>query len=419
MDLNCFSCRGPLCELCTGVNCIGCKGPKCTTCHGKDCSACSKPKCKTCTGNNCAPAGSTCDSLQCPIAGGDTPDPQEDEVQEQETGDICIPINLPGDPDPDSGSPANPNSPENPPGSGSGGGGPGSRPVPIQSPDTSQNKVTCYDSGQAASRANMVFAAQQFCLQYSGFRFKSHDSNALEVNFGWDEQHKAGLNILVFLEVQANCEWSLEQDECNKQLVQIIDGCDQDTTADKQGGVLLNNCIAWRIDPEFNKNISPPPPSSSLPSSPSSPPGSSQPNPQTGPGLLKPSVPDTKAKHRPKFDIFAYSQAIPSKSWVQQYGQQAVAYYEDYTTCSVAFGWTASAVVRDATMPDSINGITGVFSDTCRYQAQDVSYNAAAEGDVVGRLACNSYLPATCRKGKKVSTCGTRSYLLKVTCTWD
>jgi hypothetical protein len=61
------------------------------------------------------------------------------------------------------------------------------------------------------------------------------------------------------MEVIANCKETLSRDDCDQELLQIIDGCDQNTIQGKKGSVLTNNCIAWRIDPEQDSDVKPPP----------------------------------------------------------------------------------------------------------------------------------------------------------------
>lgn len=401
ISLDCFNCRGPLCEICIGANCMGCKGPKCTTCRGKDCSACKKPKCRACVGRSCTPGGSTtCDSLQCPIGGGDDPSEKEDEEQENPDHNVCIPVSLPDDPNPDTGSPG-------------GGNGGNNRPPPVQSPDTAQNKNICYDGGQAASRNNMVTAAEQFCMQYDGFTFNSNDFLATEVSFGWDEQHSAGLNVLVRLEAKSNCKWTLNKSDCNKQLLQIIDGCDQDTTADKQGGVLENNCLAWRIDPEQNKDIAPPPPPPKP--SPTEQP-TQKPDPPSQPIPSKKPSPEVKQGNHPRYDIFTTDLGSSFDSFIR-FGRMGVASYDKYRVCLVSGGWRERGVPT-MDMPKEIKGITGVFGDTCDYK-ETSNIKKAKEGDTVGKLTCAKWDDAVCKKDSSDYACGSSVLLSAVRCFWD
>lgn len=237
VGLDCFSCKGPLCEICNGDSCLGCKGSQCSTCKGEHCASCTKGNC--CIGSKCT--SGTCSDLQCLI--GSETDPTEKEVEENEDPEhnICEPFELPDDP-------SNP------------GGG---------------------DS--------------------DNLQVNSHDFQAMVMNFGWQESHKARLNILIRIEAKANCRWNMNKDECNKQLLQIVDGCDQEGTNDKQGGILENNCLIWRVDPEFNSNSEPPPPPQ-------------EPEPEPQPEIPERKVPETKNGHTPKYDIFTFDLAIRDPS---------------------------------------------------------------------------------------------------------
>ena len=420
--LNCLSCKGPLCNLCTGANCSGCKGPECTTCKGEDCVSCKRGKC----------GSTTCTDLQCQP--GTQPDDLDEEEDEDNDEDGKCQWNGGGDSDDgggDGGSGGSGGSGGTVPGSGntqvpasstrkvsgimpsetSGGGGGGSTTTkpsatPIQTPDFSNpstNTNACYDNGQMATREHILQAADIFCKTYDGVVF-ANSFQAAVVGFGWQEVHKSGLNILIRLEAKYNCRWQMNADECVKQFTALVDGCDQEGIIDKQGGVRQNNCLLWQIDPEQNNDVEPPP----------------APEPEPEPEPPRPSVPETKEDRKPKFDLYASSTTRPNgiSSWNARYGQQGVAYYEDYSTCSVAFGWENGNVIRDASMPNSIKGITKVFSDTCDY-VSSINHKDAKDGDRVGELKCSKYASATCRRADKVATCGLTNYLLRVTCTWD
>ena len=95
----------------------------------------------------------------------------------------------------------------------------------------------------------MIEAAESFCQEYDGTAFYNSFQAAI-VGFSWEEAHESGLNIFIRLEAKYNCRWVMNKDECNKQLLHIIDDCDTDTVMDKQGGVRENNCLVWQIDPE-------------------------------------------------------------------------------------------------------------------------------------------------------------------------
>lgn len=264
-----------------------------------------------------------------------------------------------------------------------------------------QNDLTCYDSGQAASRDNMVFGAKEFCTQYNEFLYKSNDFQALELNFGWDEQHKAGLNMLVRLELKSNCQWRVDEGECNKQLLRIIDGCDQNTIADKQGGVLENNCLAWRIDPEYNQDIAPP-----------APPPKPEPTPKPEP---EPSKPPVHNGYHPYYDILTYDLGA-SAGTVGRFGRLGLASYEDVDVCRSATAWEDD----DASTPkmfDEMKGITGVFGDTCDYKSVK-DYADAESGSVVGKLECAKWVDADCYKSTHIERCVFTAMFTRVICRW-
>ncbi|KAH7068559.1 hypothetical protein FB567DRAFT_251588 [Paraphoma chrysanthemicola] len=417
IGLDCVSCKGPLCNICIGANCSGCKGPKCATCKGKDCVSCTKGKC----------GSPTCTDLQCQP--GTDPDPDEEEEEEEDDGKCYWRRDTMDNPwgwDNDDGGggriPGNGGGSTTQPGGGSPtapGGGGGSTPKPstpvIQKPDfsnPSSNTNKCYDNGQMATREHMVQAAESFCKTYDGVTFGSNSYQAALVGFGWQEVHKSGLNILVRLEAKNNCEWLMTKDECNKQFVALIDGCDQEGIIDKQGGVRENNCLMWRIDPEQNPDVQAPAP----------PP---QPKPSDPPAPEQPKTPEIKEGNRPKFDIYTWSLYMGSGgpgagSWL--FGRQAISYYGEYKVCLASYGWSEDDTVTTTDMPDDIKGITKVFGKTCDYSngglAERIDYDKAKVGDVVGYLNCEGWATSKCYKEDLDFTCFGTGMFLRATCYW-
>jgi hypothetical protein len=72
----------------------------------------------------------------------------------------------------------------------------------------------------------MLLAADGFCKTHNGITFGSSSFQPDLDNFGWQEVHKSGLNMLVRLQAKNNCRWTLAKDECNKQFTALVDGCD-------------------------------------------------------------------------------------------------------------------------------------------------------------------------------------------------
>jgi hypothetical protein len=247
----------------------------------------------------------------------------------------------------------------------------------------------------------MLEAADLFCKTYDGVTFASNIFQSVTVEFGWQEVHKSGLNILVRLETKSNCQWNVNKAECNKQFVNLVDGCDQEGIIDKQGGVRENDCLIWRIDLEQNSDDEPPKPK------PSSPPPA-------------PKQPEIKDGIKPAFDLYTTSFGISGgnlpTTWV--FGQQAISYYGRYKTCNAAYGWSDGGGVSGTNMPGEITGITKVFGKTCDYKNNGVDYGKASDGDQVGWLKCGGWDDAKCFKESTKYFYDNVGVYQQITCMW-
>ncbi|KAF1832755.1 hypothetical protein BDW02DRAFT_411967 [Decorospora gaudefroyi] len=278
--------------------------------------------------------------------------------------------------------------------------------VPTQAPDFSDpntNVNKCDDSGQMATREHMLEAAASFCKTYDGVTFGSNSFQAALVGFGWQEVQNSGYNILVRLEAKDNCRWTMNQDECNKQFIDLVDGCDQEGIIDKQGGVRENNCLIWRIDPEQSDD---PEPSKPTPSPP--PPAPKQPENKDG-------------DITPRFDLLtsSFSTWNPVGTATWHFGQQAKSYYDEYDVCDSDYGWDDDGGVTSTKMPGEIKGITEVFGKTCDYDNNGADYEDANGGDQVGWLKCDGWDDAKCFKTTESFTClGGLTMFWRITCAW-
>ncbi|KAK8071957.1 (Trans)glycosidase [Apiospora saccharicola] len=53
------------------------------------------------------------------------------------------------------------------------------------------------------------------------------------------------------VELGGECEWRFDMAECRRYLLAPVDGCDCGGAGSKQGGIVRNNCITWRLDPNY------------------------------------------------------------------------------------------------------------------------------------------------------------------------
>jgi hypothetical protein len=57
------------------------------------------------------------------------------------------------------------------------------------------------------------------------------------------------VSILNSIEVKPGCEWQFDMDECVRSMKVTVDSCNCKGTNYKQGGVMENNCLKWRMNP--------------------------------------------------------------------------------------------------------------------------------------------------------------------------
>jgi hypothetical protein len=134
-------------------------------------------------------------------------------------------------------------------GGGGGGSGGGTPTDPYKHPDPQNNALDCYNSGQKETNAKMAAAADSFC-SYNLAPIASTSSVFGPGFTQFAKKNPPGSNrIDLSVEVYSGCSWTFDMDQCKKYLRGPIDGCNCDGKDGKQGGVVKNSCIGWRIDP--------------------------------------------------------------------------------------------------------------------------------------------------------------------------
>lgn len=132
-------------------------------------------------------------------------------------------------------------------------------PSPTLKPDTKGNTLDCYNHGYSLGRDSLIEVAGRFCdevyLLYEylpGFFYEStlepeFTLFAVEVVMSIEVKKTTGPNGI-------QCGWLADKAECVRYLTAVVDGCDCDSTGGKHGGLIENNCLKWRIDPNIEKD---------------------------------------------------------------------------------------------------------------------------------------------------------------------
>lgn len=131
-------------------------------------------------------------------------------------------------------------------------------PKPKPSPsegDPTQNKLSCYGSGETTEGDRMRNSATSFCKQLgsTGDILAAESIHKAKLDFDYN----GGIGIVemvLSLEINPGCQWTWDLAECQHYLAVPTDACNCGGVNGKQGGVVRNNCYSWRIDP--NRKLS-------------------------------------------------------------------------------------------------------------------------------------------------------------------
>ncbi|RSL95923.1 hypothetical protein CDV31_013702 [Fusarium ambrosium] len=116
-----------------------------------------------------------------------------------------------------------------------------------KTPDHSNNKKHCYDSGQKAGYGAIEAAAESFCHNV----VDDDEQGPIRSNYKREDKKNPpkGYHFILSFEVYEGCGWEADYDECMRYMRVPIDSCDCSAKGNKQGGWVENNCIKARIDP--------------------------------------------------------------------------------------------------------------------------------------------------------------------------
>lgn len=129
-------------------------------------------------------------------------------------------------------------------------------PPPKESPqegDPLQNNVKCYGGGgQRTERVRIVNTVRDFCqgLGRSGTVLGS--GTFREQTFTLPQSSGLGVKILTSLRIKDKCQWTWNQNECERYMKITADSCNCKGENGKQGGMVSNDCYEWRVDPNTN-----------------------------------------------------------------------------------------------------------------------------------------------------------------------
>ncbi|RPA74879.1 hypothetical protein BJ508DRAFT_339604, partial [Ascobolus immersus RN42] len=265
-------------------------------------------------------------------------------------------------------------------------------PSPKPTPDFDSNDVSCRNSGFATDRSKFLTAANQFCIYYIAIPSIVRGTRSeLTVPFDWDDREGSAAEIILSIESKSECApWTPLLSDCSQQFMKVVDDCDTDTTSEKQGGSMENNCLTFRIHPNRRTDVEPPAP--------------------------PPNHPPSRGDEEPHFTIYGTITSTFSEFMTQWFFTNfgLATWGMDYEVCRFGGEEYWEIDTTDGSEPkDEITGITGVFGDTCTYKKKDgVEYSDAEIGDEVGRLECDGWDDATCRRaglgdwGDGTSVCG-------------
>ncbi|GJC99199.1 glucan endo-1,3-alpha-glucosidase agn1 [Colletotrichum higginsianum] len=135
-------------------------------------------------------------------------------------------------------------------GGGNGGSGGGSGTTPLESPRPSENKKHCYGSGQVVGRDALASAADYFCTKVTE-EYKNPLGGGSLIEYGILFRAIINFKVDVSVEVKNGCSWRPNKEECIRYTNVPLDSCDCSGTAFKYGGWVENNCVKFRVDPNW------------------------------------------------------------------------------------------------------------------------------------------------------------------------
>ncbi|KAF1814690.1 hypothetical protein P152DRAFT_512062 [Eremomyces bilateralis CBS 781.70] len=121
---------------------------------------------------------------------------------------------------------------------------------PPNTPNPSTNTVNCYNRGQWTRRSALIDGIAYFCDRFLGYGILPEGKFVEEnILMGFSGNDIFDVVVTFSVEVKSGCQWVYDVIDCRKYLEVAVDSCDCDGTKHKQGGVVENNCLKWRLDP--------------------------------------------------------------------------------------------------------------------------------------------------------------------------
>ena len=133
---------------------------------------------------------------------------------------------------------------------------PTAEPSPRVVDDPMQNVLDCYGSGQRAAHQQLDNLIADFCedvAQYASWQ----DNHLMTQDFSLGRAIYApatgpwisGVNIDINFTIRKGCTWDIDRTDCERYLRVPVNSCNCGGVDAKQGGIVENNCVVWRIDP--------------------------------------------------------------------------------------------------------------------------------------------------------------------------
>ncbi|KAK3938877.1 hypothetical protein QBC46DRAFT_389339 [Diplogelasinospora grovesii] len=57
------------------------------------------------------------------------------------------------------------------------------------------------------------------------------------------------IKVDLWFTINKGCTWDVSDDDCHRYLKVPVNSCNCGSVDAKQGGIVKNNCVRWRIDP--------------------------------------------------------------------------------------------------------------------------------------------------------------------------
>ncbi|RDA95992.1 hypothetical protein CP533_5917 [Ophiocordyceps camponoti-saundersi (nom. inval.)] len=120
-----------------------------------------------------------------------------------------------------------------------------------QRPNSTLDQMTCFDGGWLAVKREMIETLHLFCQNAAGKYLNSQEALTIEEVVPTRMLPILRNKIVLSVKMKQGCEYRVRDQECRTMLTKLVKGCPVWGKDYKRGGTIENNCLEWKIDPDY------------------------------------------------------------------------------------------------------------------------------------------------------------------------